>query len=273
MLKQRVITALVLAALMLAAMFGLSNAHFAMAIGGMLLIGAWEWSNLMSVSNPLARIAYVLVIATCMYIGFELRSLASFFVPLILVVAVIFWLAYASRWVLTYPKDIIWHQQIILAPLGIVVLVPAWLGLVDLQGRAEGPWYVLFTIAVVASADIGAFFTGRAFGKNKLAPAVSPGKSWEGFFGGLASSIVLALITASMLHLGGFRLIGCVLLVAATAVVSVLGDLFESMLKRQRGIKDSGWVLPGHGGVLDRLDSLSAAIPLFALGIWLAGGV
>lgn len=273
MLKQRVITAIVLASLMLAAMFGFSNTHFAIAIGVMLLMGAWEWSNLMSISNPLARLSYVLVVGVCMWLGFELRSLASFTVPIVLLVAVVFWLGYASRWVLSYPNDIVWHQQMMLGPLGLVVLVPAWLGLVDLQGRVEGPWYVLFTITVVASADIGAFFVGRALGKNKLAPAVSPGKSWEGFWGGLASAVVLALITGSMLHLTGIRLIGCVMLVAATAVVSVLGDLFESMLKRQRGVKDSGWVLPGHGGVLDRLDSLSAAIPLFALGIWLAGGV
>jgi len=272
-LKQRVITALVLASLMLAAMFGLGNAQFAVAIGVMLLIGAWEWSNLMSVSNLLARAAYVLVTAGCMYIGFELRELSSVFVPLILIVAVIFWLGYASRWVLSYPNDVVWHQQMILAPLGIIVLVPAWLGLVDLQGRAQGPWYVLFTMAVVAAADIGAFFVGRKFGKNKLAPAVSPGKSWEGFFGGLACAVLLALVTALLLRMTGVRLIACVVLVVATAVVSVLGDLFESMLKRQRGIKDSGWVLPGHGGVLDRLDSLSAAIPLFALGIWLVGGV
>jgi phosphatidate cytidylyltransferase len=162
--------------------------------------------------------------------------------------------------------------------MGLPVLVPAWVGLNHM--RTAGLYYgdadnnlllILYVFCVVWVADIGAYFAGRAFGKAKLAPRVSPGKSWAGVWGGL---LAVAIFAAIISQLAGARWPDAVLLVLATLVtggVSVLGDLLESMLKRFRGIKDSSGLLPGHGGIMDRIDSLTAAIPLFALMITLLG--
>jgi phosphatidate cytidylyltransferase len=127
---------------------------------------------------------------------------------------------------------------------------------------------ILLIVAVVASADIGGYFTGRAWGKHKLKPAVSPGKTWEGFAGGVAANILLALV---LWQVTGSNLVILLAIILPTSLVSVLGDLLESMVKRHRGIKDSGALLPGHGGVLDRVDSLTAAAPVFALALLASG--
>ena len=145
-----------------------------------------------------------------------------------------------------------------------MVLVPAWVSLVILRQSEHGIWLVFFIIVIVASADIGAYFAGRKFGSKKLAPSVSPGKSWEGVWGG----IIVALVSGSLMvvcHDAYVMSPWILVLILPTAMISVVGDLLESMLKRFRGIKDSGTLLPGHGGVLDRIDGLVASIPVFSL--------
>lgn len=153
--------------------------------------------------------------------------------------------------------------------MGWLTLVPAGLAFVFLRAQVHGEWLLLFTVALVAAADIGAYFAGTNFGRRKLAPQVSPGKSWEGFAGGLVASLLLVLIVWALVWRERFELPELLAVVAVTVLGSVCGDLLESMLKRQRGVKDSSNLLPGHGGVLDRLDSLSAAVPIFALGLLL----
>ncbi len=176
------------------------------------------------------------------------------------------WWALALLWVMRYPGSAnLWGTRLIRAIMGVLVLLPSWLALVYLRGIDNGVLWVLYLAAIVCAADIGAYFVGKAFGKSKLMPQVSPGKSWAGFWGGVASTSLLALIVgwaATNEQLSVFALIA-VSVVAGLA--SVLGDLLESMLKRHRGVKDSSHLLPGHGGVLDRLDSLTAAAPVFAL--------
>ncbi|MNY33511.1 Phosphatidate cytidylyltransferase [compost metagenome] len=155
--------------------------------------------------------------------------------------------------------------------IGLLILLPAWQGLVQIKQWPEANGLILAVMVLVWGADIGAYFTGKAFGKRKLAPQVSPGKSWEGVAGGLFASL---LITTAVGLYRGWSVSEWILVLAGAALVvsiSVVGDLTESMFKRQAGLKDSSNLLPGHGGVLDRIDSLTAAIPMFAALLWLAG--
>jgi len=154
---------------------------------------------------------------------------------------------------------------------GSISVIPAWSALCWLHwSQPVGPRWALFAVAIVWAADTGAYFVGVRFGKHKLAPRISPGKSWEGFYGGIAASLLLALAARSMLHVGWPSLPLLLFLTVITGLISVAGDLFESLLKRHAGIKDSSDLIPGHGGVLDRLDSLLAALPVFLVAkIWL----
>jgi phosphatidate cytidylyltransferase len=182
------------------------------------------------------------------------------------------WWAIALLWVKSYPASaVIWQSTSMRMLMGFLTLVPAWLALVYLRLHDDGQALIFMLIALVASADIGAYFTGRAGGKEKVAPAVSPGKSWAGFWGGLTCSAGLAAVFWLFLSGPQQGLLAAMAIAIVTALASVLGDLLESMVKRQQGVKDSGRILPGHGGMLDRLDSITAAAPVFALGLMLAG--
>jgi phosphatidate cytidylyltransferase len=148
----------------------------------------------------------------------------------------------------------------------MVILVALWVALMGLRGDF-GPGYVLFLLLLIWVADIGAYFAGRHWGQRKLAPVISPGKTWEGVWGATAAALAFALLGAAVLGIGT-RWPWFVAICMVTVGFSIIGDLFESMIKRQRGVKDSGSLLPGHGGVLDRIDSLTAAAPVFLLGLY-----
>ncbi|PXX98187.1 phosphatidate cytidylyltransferase [Halomonas sp. LBP4] len=260
MLRQRILTAAWLAPLMLAGLFGLQGGAFALFTALIVLLAGWEWTNLAGVEARERRLALVAGLAALMALLWLMgATLAAW--PLWLGAAG--WLA-NLYWVTRYPERLEqWGATPWRLAMGLWVLLPAWVGLNVL--RDSGAVWLLFVLLVVWCADIGAYFAGRAFGRRKLAPKVSPGKSWEGVAGGLVATAVLAVAYALWQGLGAG---GGLILVAATLAVtlaSVLGDLLESMLKRHRGIKDSSNLLPGHGGVLDRIDSLTAALPLFAL--------
>ncbi|GGX97538.1 phosphatidate cytidylyltransferase [Litchfieldella qijiaojingensis] len=263
MLRQRVLTALFLAPLALAGLFGLRGAPFALFTGAILLAGVWEWVNLAGFESRKARWSGVAGAALIMLLLWVSGAVQDAW-PLWL--GALGWLA-NLYWVVHYPE----RQEQWGAPsrrllMGLWVLLPCWVGFVTL--RESGVEWLLFVLLLVWLADTGAYFAGRAYGRHKLAPRVSPGKSWEGVLGGMAATALLAVVFAVWLSLG----LGQALLLVASALVvtlvSVLGDLLESMLKRTRGIKDSSALLPGHGGVLDRIDSLTAAVPVFAL-LWL----
>ena len=246
MLKQRVITALILALVFLFALFGLPAGYFSFFIGAALLIGAWEWAAMSGFARLWQRLLYVAVLLGLLVVGCA-------------------WWAVALLLVQGYPSSaILWGNAWLRLLMGVLVLVPAWVALVYLRQQAYGAWLVLALILVVALADSGGYFVGRRFGRRKLAPAVSPGKTWEGFAGGLLVNLLLALLLAWFL---GLNLLLLLAVIIPTSLVSVLGDLLESMVKRHAGVKDSGSLLPGHGGVLDRVDGITAGAPVFALAL------
>ena len=271
MLKQRVITAIILTIVFLSALFGLSSNHFPIFIGLVVLIGAWEWANLSSLGAPWQRAIYTIFIAaTLLVLSHDLGlfqadpSLDVDLIKLILLIACGWW-AVALLLVQGYPSSaILWGHKIIRLLMGVLVLVPTWLALTYVHSQSQGAWLVVIIACTVAAADIGGYFAGRKFGKHKLAPAVSPGKTWEGFIGGQLASLLLASLVAYFTDSN----IGLMLaVIVPTSLFSVLGDLLESMVKRHAGVKDSGVILPGHGGILDRVDSITAAAPVFALAV------
>ena len=270
MLKQRVITGLVLAVSFLTALFALSTYGFIALITVVLAYAAWEWSDLAGLSNPTARSFYMLGLvaiaaALAATIGFEQNILLTE-APRFLLLAACTWWAIAVLWVQSFPSSaILWGRRWLCLLMGVFVLLPMWLAFAGLMSLAEGPKLVLAVVLLVALADIGGYFVGRAIGRTKLAPKVSPGKTWEGLLGGQLAIVLVVGTTASFLDLDAGRIGLWLGLAMVTGLASVLGDLLESMVKRQRGVKDSGTILPGHGGVLDRIDGLTAALPVFSL--------
>jgi len=172
-----------------------------------------------------------------------------------------------------YPrKTELWSPIAVTGLIGVLLFLPAWWGLVVLHRQEGGAWWLLYALLLVWGADTGAYFAGRAFGKRKLAPDVSPGKTIEGLIGGLALTLIISIwVALKSPVLQNVGLMGFLMVSMVSVIGSVYGDLAESMFKRHRGIKDSSQILPGHGGVLDRIDSITAAIPLFAGGMLLLG--
>lgn len=278
MLKQRIITGTLLALGAIALIVGAPGPVLIGALALATLIACWEWTDLSGFQSSLLRIGYCVLSAALMALllygatrlGVDPQSRLS---QLVLGIAAVWWLV-ALFWVVTFPASSGWWGAVLTrAIIGWLVLMPAWFAFVYLRAQMHGEWLILLMLALVAAADIGAFFSGTRFGRRKLAPAVSPGKSWEGFCGGLLSSVILAVIIwyCARQQLSLESSLGSWLaIVVGTVLASILGDLTESMVKRYRGVKDSGSLLPGHGGVMDRLDSISAAAPVFALGLLLA---
>ncbi|MGV8917552.1 MAG: phosphatidate cytidylyltransferase [Pseudomonas sp.] len=266
MLKQRIITALILLPIALCGFFLLDGATFALFIGVVVTLGAWEWARLAGFQSQVARVVYGALVALLLFFMYALPDIA----PWVLGAAVLWWIA-ATFLVLTYPQSSErWSSAASKLVIGLLILLPAWQGLVLIKQWELGNWLILAVMVLVWGADIGAYFSGKAFGKRKLAAKVSPGKSWEGLFGGLLASLVITAIVGLFRGWSGSQLVFGLLGAAIVVLISVVGDLTESMFKRQSGIKDSSNLLPGHGGVLDRIDSLTAAIPVFAVLLWAA---
>lgn len=265
MLKQRVITALVLAAVFLGVLFLFPPLAFAAFAAVAAAIAAWEWANLCHLTSTKARLIYAFVILGVGGGLLELLRVSDLITLDQLLLLSCVWWAVALLFVQGYPSSVIlWRHQIIRMVMGALVLIPGFIALIHLRNLANGQWLVIAVVLLVAAADIGAYFSGRRFGRHKLAPQVSPGKSWEGVAGGVLAVAVLSIAYA----LSRGASVGVILALALpAALVSVVGDLLESMLKRFRGIKDSGQILPGHGGVLDRIDGLVAAVPVFTLAV------
>ncbi|MEX1236739.1 MAG: phosphatidate cytidylyltransferase [Pseudomonadales bacterium] len=263
MLKQRIITALILAPIAIGGVFFLPPVPFAVFVGTVLTVAAWEWANLAGISGA-HRYVYAGALALLLFASYWIAPI------LVLTAGAVWWLV-ALVLMVNYPSlSSLWSARPVRAVIGLLVFAPAFVGLVQLKLMPDSNWLILLLFLLIWGADIGAYFAGRAFGNRKLAPDVSPGKSWAGLYGGLAGALVIAI--GMILYRGQPDLVSAsgllFLLVCGFVVqVSVLGDLVESMFKRQAGLKDSSNLLPGHGGVLDRVDSLLSASPVFALGM------
>lgn len=266
MLKQRVFTALLLLALLLLALFALPDTLWAALIGVMLMQGASEWSRLSQLTGSDAR--NYLIITLALVLGlltlFLLAPADIRIVPELLLygMAALLWVVIVPAWMISGWKP---ASPWLMGVIGWALLLPTGLAMLEL--RAYSPWLLLGIMALVWTADSSAYFAGRAFGKHKLAPAISPGKTWEGVAGALAGVTLYVLAVAWYTGLYQQYLIFPSGILAAWWWVglSVIGDLFESMIKRQAGVKDSGNLLPGHGGLLDRIDALTSTLPLAAL--------
>jgi phosphatidate cytidylyltransferase len=258
-LKQRVITALVAVVVLLLVLFVLPPAAAQAVIALVILAGAWEWSGFLGSPSTSLRALYVGLIAV-------LIGLVSWLAPqingVLFQVALVWW-ACALVWTLFYPTPI---PAVVRWVAGALVLVPLHNALIVLY--LASPWILLGALLIVWAADTGAFAAGKLFGRVKLAPQISPGKTWEGVIGGLFTVAVLAAAGAYFFDVRAGVLVPFCL---AVACASIIGDLTVSMFKRTAGLKDSGSLFPGHGGVLDRVDSVAAAAPLFALGIGWTG--
>ncbi|NQD96639.1 phosphatidate cytidylyltransferase, partial [Pseudomonas sp. CrR25] len=206
-------------------------------------------------------------VAVSLLVLYQLPMLA----PWVLALGVIWW-GVATVLVLGYPASSrYWAGGPGKLLIGLLILLPAWQGLVLFKQWPLANALILAVMVLVWAADIGAYFSGKAFGKRKLAPQVSPGKSWEGLFGGLLTSLLITVAVGLYRGWIGSEFVLALAGAALVVLISVVGDLTESMFKRQSGVKDSSNLLPGHGGVLDRIDSLTAAVPVFAALLWLAG--
>ncbi len=268
MLRQRIVTALLLLVFLGGAVLLLPETGFTLLAIVVFSIAAWEWSQLAGFQSGVGRGAYVVVhgvlaIALLAWSGLPDAANTAVLQMLFMVAGV--WWALALLWVQSYPaSSSLWQHAVIRSIMGLLVLLPALLAFVYM--RVAGPyiWLVLYLVALVAAADVGAYFAGKTWGVKKMAPRVSPGKSWAGLIGGISAAMLLALIVFAVVAVpvGAIQWMAISLIVALS---SVLGDLLESMLKRHSGIKDSSQILPGHGGVLDRMDGWTAAAPIFAL--------
>ncbi|MFO7305258.1 MAG: phosphatidate cytidylyltransferase [Gammaproteobacteria bacterium] len=257
MLKQRVMTALALAAVALIVIFLLPHAAMKAALALLVVAGAWEWSVFRGAASGAARLAYAALIALGVAIVWHLDHLGVR-LEAVLYAALVWWIV-AFVWVVTIPGSV---SNTAAGIAGLFVLIPAWLGLVKLHEHS--PTLMLFLVMLVVAADVGAYFVGRRFGRHKLAPRVSPGKTWEGVLGGFLCAGLVGLLGVFWFSAPAARFLGLCFIVI---VASIVGDLTESLFKRHAGVKDSGNWLPGHGGVLDRVDSMTAAAPVFLVGL------
>lgn len=277
MLRQRVVTGVILAVAFLLTVIALPTVWMAVVFAVVAITGAWEWAGMSGIRTQWGRWAYASLLIPVMLSLWVLCDFGG--VPSQarvqpwLGVSCFFW-SLALLFVRSYPDGAsMWQAPLIRSVLGLMVLAATWFSVVFLKTLPGGAWLVVLLIVGVAAADIGAYFFGRCFGRHKLAPAVSPGKTWEGMWGGVLTVMLVTLLVWQSLppSLAHLRMPALLMLGLALAAASVLGDLTVSMIKRACGVKDSSALLPGHGGVLDRIDSICGAAPVFALGLILVG--
>lgn len=256
-LTTRVITAVVLLAILFSALFVLPPPSATILFAVIVLLGAWEWSGFDADFNAGKRIGFTVLLAALAFPPMYFAPVREVAVP-VLYIGVVFWML-ATLGLFLGLRPVSTTGKLL---AGLVTLLPAWCAVALMMSRPAGPQLFLWCLGIVATADIAAYFTGRKFGRVRLMPAISPGKTVEGLFGGLLAASLLAALIAEIVGRSGFLF---AILGLSVGAISVVGDLWVSSFKRAAGIKDSSHILPGHGGVLDRIDGLLAGLPLFTL--------
>jgi phosphatidate cytidylyltransferase len=264
MLRTRVITALLLVAGLALILFAMPPQAASLAFAAIAALAGWEWGGLMKQDKPACAMYAFVLLLFCWQLTIGVPELA----PALLLLSAAFWLLMVPLW-LRYKWTLAGNDAFGYL-LGALVILPTWAAMVALH--AVSVWLLLAAMALVWVADIAAYFSGRAFGRHKLAPSISPGKTWEGVAGAVVGVFLYGGMVLGFSPLAGklpLPMPAIVLMLVLLTAVSIMGDLFESLLKRQAGIKDSSGLLPGHGGVLDRIDALTSTLPLAALILYL----
>ncbi len=263
-LRKRIVTAAILAVALVSIVLFLPPVATLVLLTVLVLAGAWEWSAFLRFESAALRAVYVACLAILMPIIWHVTETPEGR-GIVLAAAVAWWFA-ALAWIVFAPQRVApWSAAL----AGLLALVPAWLALVRLRfDLPRGAEWILFTLCLVFAADIGAFFAGRRYGRLRLAPTVSPGKTWEGVLGGVALGTLVAVCGSRWFSIPLRMFLPLCL---ATIGFSVVGDLTESLLKRFAGLKDSGTLFPGHGGVMDRIDSVTGAAPVLLFGLTVLG--
>lgn len=261
----RFLTGIILGPAALALIWFIPTNVAAGILAALWLLGAWEWSGFSRDAKIAVRVTYMAVVASGMAL------LWLFGQGVFAVACAVIWWVVATGWVMMYPKGLPADDDRTMMKwlVGLLVLLPSWLALVAIHGHREHGVALIYLFVLVWGADAGAYFAGRALGKTKLAPSVSPGKTWEGVGGAALTAVIFAIAGAILFKFQNAQFAGFILLSLLTVGISVVGDLTQSMFKRHADLKDSGKLFPGHGGVLDRFDSSMAAAPVFIVGLWL----
>ncbi len=277
MLKQRIITAIILALIFITATVFLSSFSYSLFVTIVVLAASWEWCAFIGLAKQVAKVSYLatlgsMIIALYFFLGIVPESLVinSYRAGIILGLGILFWVL-TFFMLKGYPSNSDrWNNKSKIALMGLMALIPTWVGIVQIKYLNPQGFLLLGMVVMVAAADIGAYFVGKRIGKNRLAPSLSPNKTWEGVLGGFAACLLVGILLIWLLHsylitLSNGQILILVLLSLVVMLFDVIGDLLESMLKRNRDLKDSGKILPGHGGILDRVDGLLAVTPIFVL--------
>ena len=277
MLKQRIITAIILALIFITATVFLSSFSYSLFVTIVVLAASWEWCAFIGLAKQVAKVSYLatlgsMIIALYFFLGIVPESLVinSYRAGIILGLGILFWVL-TFFMLKDYPSNSDrWNNKSKIALMGLMALIPTWVGIVQIKYLNPQGFLLLGMVVMVAAADIGAYFVGKRIGKNRLAPSLSPNKTWEGVMGGFAACLLVGILLIWLLHsylitLSNGQILILVLLSLVVMLFDVIGDLLESMLKRNRDLKDSGKILPGHGGILDRVDGLLAVTPIFVL--------
>lgn len=267
-LFSRIVTGIILAPLGIAAVLYLNAHYFAIFVALIFACGLHEWTHMIGFNKSSSRLLFIILNMSCMYLLWQKYILS---LQLVIWGGALWWLC-AIFWLRHHHFASRMQQRYVYlkALLGFFIVISAWSAAVTLHQKTDGGYWVLYVLLLVWCADISAYFAGRRFGHKKLAPHISPGKTYAGVWGALLGCTLYAIIAGYMLHMQHI-LVWFIGLSLITVILSIIGDLFESLMKRQSHMKDSGHLLPGHGGVLDRFDSLFAALPIFVTGTQLLG--
>lgn len=269
MLKYRLLTAFLMGPLILWAIYAMPEKYFSLFALVLISLGAWEWSVFSGWVKPLQRVIFF-VVNVSLYIAILFAQNNE--LNILIISTALLWWAICIPLLRAFPfkSNNFIHNQTVTTLIGFVLLLGTLVSMILIRNNPDyGSAYVLYLILIIWFADSGAYFAGRALGKNKLIPNVSPGKTWEGVAGAFAVTFIVAVIAVNILEIPPSHSIIFILVTLVTVLYSIVGDLSESMFKRMANIKDSGHILPGHGGILDRIDSLMSGFPVFFAGLWL----